>query len=88
MARRPILIVVVAALVCAGALNLPAAEKATRRLSSLEREVRVFLETVTGLVQPLHTVANPAAWTASTDVSPEHTAARAAAEKAAAAVTG
>ena len=88
MARRPILIVVVAALVCAGALNLPAAEKATRRLSSLEREVRVFLETVTGLVQPLHTVANQAAWTASTDVSPEHTAARAAAEKAAAAVTG
>jgi peptidyl-dipeptidase A len=88
MARRPILIVVVAALVCAGALNLPAAEKATRKLSSLEREVRAFLETVSGLVQPLQTVANQAAWIASTDVSPEHTSARAAAEKAAAAVTG
>jgi len=88
MARRPILIVVVAALVCAGALNLPAAEKATRKLSLLEREVRTFLETVSGLVQPLQTVANQAAWIASTDVSPEHTSARAAAEKAAAAVTG
>jgi peptidyl-dipeptidase A len=88
MARRPILIAVVAALACAGALNLPAAEKATRKLSSLEREVRAFLETVSGLVQPLATVANQAAWIASTDVSPEHTSARAAAEKAAAAVTG
>ena len=88
MARRPILIAVVAALACAGALNLPAAEKATRRLSSLEREARTFLETVSGLVQPLATVANEAAWIASTDVSPEHTSARAAAEKAAAAVTG
>jgi peptidyl-dipeptidase A len=88
MARRPILIVVVAALACAGALNLPAAEKATRRLSSLEREARSFLETVSGLVQPLQTVANQAAWIAATDVSPEHTAARAAAEEAAAAVTG
>jgi len=43
---------------------------------------------VTGLVQPLNTVANQAAWIAATDVSPEHTAARAAAEKAAAAATG
>jgi peptidyl-dipeptidase A len=88
MARRPILIAVVAALACAGAFNLPAAEKSTRRPSSLEREVRAFLETVSGLVQPLQTVANQAAWIASTDVSPEHTSARAAAEKAAAAVTG
>jgi len=88
MARRPILIAVVTALACAGALGLHAAEKPTRKLPSTEREVRVFLETVTGLLQPLATVANQAAWIAATDVSPEHTAARAAAEKAAAAVTG
>ena len=88
MRRRPILVVVVSALACVGALSLRAAEKTTRKLSSAEREARAFLETVTGLVQPLNTVANQAAWIAATDVSPEHTAARAAAEKAAAAVTG
>ena len=86
MGRRPILIVVVAALACVGALR--AAEKTTRKLSSVEREARAFLETVTGLLQPLNTVANQTAWIAATAVSPEHTAARAAAEKAAAAVTG
>jgi peptidyl-dipeptidase A len=43
---------------------------------------------VSGLVQPLQTVANQAAWTASIDVTPEHTAARIAAEKAHAAVAG
>jgi len=88
MRRRPILVVVVSALACVGALSLRAAEKPTRKLSSAEREARGFLETVTGLVQPLNTVANQAAWIAATDVSPEHTAARAAAEKAAAAATG
>ena len=86
MRRRPILIAVVAALACVGALR--AAEKTNRKLSALEREARAFLETVTGLLQPLNTVANQAAWIAATEVSPEHTAARAAAEKAAAAVTG
>lgn len=39
-------------------------------------------------MQPLQTVANQAAWTASIDVTPEHTAARIAAEKAHAAVAG
>jgi len=86
MRHRPILIAVVAALACVGALR--AAEKTNRKLSALEREARTFLETVTGLLQPLNTVANQAAWIAATEVSPEHTAARAAAEKAAAAVTG
>jgi peptidyl-dipeptidase A len=88
MARRPILIAVVVASACVGALSLRAAEKTTHKLSSAEREARAFLSTVTGLLQPLNTVANQAAWTAATDVSPEHTAARAAAEKAAAAVSG
>ena len=86
MRHRPILIAVVAALACVGALR--AAEKTNRKLSALEREARTFLETVTGLLQPLNTVANQAAWIAATEVNPEHTAARAAAEKAAAAVTG
>jgi hypothetical protein len=53
-----------------------------------EREARAFLETVSGRVQPLQTVANQAAWTAATDVTPEHTAARTAAEKALASVSG
>ena len=88
MGRRPILIVVVAALACIGALSLNAGEKGTRKPSSFEREARAFLGTVTGLLQPLNTVANQAAWNAATDVSPDHTAARAAAEKAAAAATG
>jgi peptidyl-dipeptidase A len=77
-----------AALLCAGALKLGAAEKSTRKPSATEREARAFLETATALLQPLYTVANQAAWTSSTDVSPEHTAARAAAEKAAVAAVG
>jgi peptidyl-dipeptidase A len=88
MGRRPILIVAVCALAYVGAFSLHAAEKVPHKLSSLEREARAFLETMTGLLQPLNTVANQTAWIAATDVSPEHTAARAAAEKAAAAVSG
>ena len=80
--------VAAATLVCVGTLSLRAAEKTTRKLSSVEREARAFLETMTGLLQPLNTVANQAAWNAATDVSAEHTAARASAEKAAAAVIG
>jgi peptidyl-dipeptidase A len=53
-----------------------------------EREARGFLATMTGVVQPLQTVANQAAWTAATNVTPEHTAARASAEKALASVSG
>src|ERR1017187_488204 len=60
----------------------------SRKTTPKERETRAFLETVSGLVQPLQTVANQAAWTASIDVTPEHTAARIAAEKAHAAVAG
>jgi peptidyl-dipeptidase A len=58
------------------------------KTTALEREARVFLETVTGLLQPVQTVASRAAWMAATDVTPTHTAARASAEKAAAAVVG
>jgi len=71
---------------CLATLGLHA--KAARKATSAEREARTFLETMTGVLQPLCTVANQAAWTAATDVKPEHTAARAAAEKALAAVSG
>jgi peptidyl-dipeptidase A len=77
-------IALAAALLAAFVLHAGPSRKATPH----EREARAFLETVSGLVQPLHTVANQAAWTASTDVTPEHTAARTAAEKALAAVAG
>jgi peptidyl-dipeptidase A len=59
-----------------------------RKATPQEREARAFLEVASGLVQPLQTVANQAAWTAATDVTPEHTAARTAADKALTSVSG
>ena len=59
-----------------------------KKLTAQERDARTFLDIVTGTLQPPQTVANQAAWTASTDVTPEHTAARTGAEKALAAVSG
>ncbi|HEY5284029.1 MAG TPA: M2 family metallopeptidase, partial [Polyangia bacterium] len=59
-----------------------------KKATPQEREARTFLETMNGLVQPLQGVANRAAWLAATDVTAEHTAARAAAEKAVASVSG
>jgi peptidyl-dipeptidase A len=76
--------VLAATLLVALALQAGPSRKATPK----EREARAFLETVSGLVQPLHTVANQAAWAASTDVTAEHTAARTSAEKALASVAG
>jgi len=61
---------------------------AGKKVTASERDARTFLETITGLLEPLQTVANQAAWRAATDVTPEHTAARAAAEKALASVSG
>jgi peptidyl-dipeptidase A len=60
----------------------------SKKLTPEEREARSFLDTVSGLVQPLQTVANQAAWVAATDVTAEHTAGRTVADKAQAAVTG
>ena len=60
----------------------------SRKASPQEREARTFLDITSGLVQPLQTVAGQAAWIASTDVTPEHTAARTAADKALASVLG
>src|SRR5512145_2093942 len=62
--------------------------KPSKKLTSQEREARTFLETITGVMQPLVAVANQAAWTAMIDVTSEHTAGRATAEKTVAAVIG
>src|SRR5512147_750993 len=62
--------------------------KGSKKLTAQEREARAFLEVVSGTLQPLQTVANQAAWAASTDVSAEHTASRTTADKAVAAVSG
>jgi peptidyl-dipeptidase A len=59
-----------------------------KRPSATEREARAFLEVMTALVQPVSTVAAEAGWTAATDVTPEHTGARAGSQKASAAVIG
>jgi peptidyl-dipeptidase A len=59
-----------------------------KKLTAQEREARAFLDVATGLLQPLQTVANQAAWVAATDVTAEHTAARTVADKAVAAVAG
>jgi peptidyl-dipeptidase A len=62
--------------------------KPGKKATAAEREASAFLATLTGVLQPLRTVANQSAWLASTDVTAEHTAARAAADKALAAVSG
>lgn len=62
--------------------------RSSKKLTAQEREARAFLEVVSGTLQPLQTVANQAAWAASTDVSAEHTTARTTADKAVAAVAG
>jgi peptidyl-dipeptidase A len=88
MSRRLPIATLLAALVIAS-FAAPAPEaKPAKKASPQEREARAFLATVAGLLQPLRTVANQAAWTAATDVTAEHTAARAAADKALAAVSG
>ena len=74
----------VSALLCAFTLQA----RPTKKLTAAEREARSFLDIMTGTLQPLQAVANQAAWNASTDVTAEHTAARTAAEKALAAVSG
>jgi peptidyl-dipeptidase A len=86
MPRRPTIYIATLVLVTAIAVSLQA--RPSKKATPQEREARAFLATVSGIVQPLQAVANQAAWVASTDVTPEHTAARAAAEKAVASVSG
>jgi peptidyl-dipeptidase A len=88
MSRRSPIVLASIALTAALLVALVLHAGPSRRATPQEREARNFLETVSGLVQPLQTVANQAAWTAATDVTPDHTAARTAAEKALASVVG
>jgi peptidyl-dipeptidase A len=88
MSRRPALILAVALLGTAALPALAPAAKSAKKSTPEEREARAFLEIMTALLQPLRTVANQAAWTAATDVTPEHTAARSAAEKSLAVASG
>src|SRR5205809_7153923 len=60
----------------------------SRRPSALEKDARAFVESTSALFQPVGRAASEAAWVAATDVTPEHTGARAGAEKAAAALFG
>jgi peptidyl-dipeptidase A len=55
---------------------------------AIERDARAYLETMNALLQPVSTVASESAWSAATDVTPEHTGERAGAEKTAAALWG
>src|SRR5450631_1999337 len=87
MIRRRCLVFLPVAVACVW-LSTVALHAGSRKVTASEREARSFLEITSGLVQPLQTVANSAAWVAATDVTPEHTAARASAEKALAAVLG
>jgi peptidyl-dipeptidase A len=59
-----------------------------KKKSAVEREAEAFLASVSSLVQPAATVAHLADWVASTDVTPEHTAERAGADKVLAGLVG
>ena len=88
MSRRLPLAITLAVLAAASFAALALHAKPSKKTTPEEREARAFLDTMTGVLQPLRTVANQAAWTAATDVTAEHTAARAVAEKALASVSG
>jgi peptidyl-dipeptidase A len=85
MRARPL----VMALIALGttAASTPARRPA-RKVSALERDARAYLETMNSLLQPVTTAASESAWSAATDVTPEHTGERAGAEKTAAALSG
>ena len=61
---------------------------ASKRLSATEKEARAFLDVVVPLLMPVQTVGAQIDWVAATDVTPEHTGARAGADKALAALAG
>lgn len=88
MSRRLTLLLPVASLACITLAGAALHAKSASKVTAEERDARAFLEVIAGVLQPLRTVANQTAWLAATDVTPEHTAARAAADQAVAAVTG
>ncbi len=59
-----------------------------KRLTASEKEARAFLDVVTPLLIPVSTVEADVAWSAATDVTPEHTGARMGADRALAALAG
>ena len=88
MLRRTHFMVAGLALLSGLAFTFALQAKPSKKLTAQERDTRAFLDIMSGTLQPLQAVANQAAWAAATDVTAEHTAARAAAEKALAAVSG
>src|SRR3954468_200058 len=83
MRARPLLV----ALIALGSTAAQAPPR-TRKVPAVERDARAYLETMNTLLQPVSTAASEAAWSAATDVTPEHTGERAGAEKTAAALAG
>jgi peptidyl-dipeptidase A len=83
MRARPLLV----ALIALGSTAAQAPPR-TRKVPAVERDARAYLETMNALLQPVTTAASEAAWSAATDVTPEHTGERAGAEKTAAALSG
>ena len=76
-------------LVASGALLFAASGAAKPgKKNPVEREAEAFLASVSSLLQPVATVADNVDWVASTDVTPEHTAERAGADKVYAALVG
>lgn len=64
------------------------APRSNKRVSVTEKDARAFLDLVVPLLIPASTVDADVAWQAATDVTPEHTGARAGADKTLAAVAG
>jgi peptidyl-dipeptidase A len=79
-------------LVASGALLLTVAGTArpgsAKKKGAVERDAEAFLESVSSLALPAATATDNIDWVAATDVSPEHTAARAGADKILAALVG
>jgi len=88
--KRAFLVACAAAVVAVGAGRAarPAGPRASARKTAVEKEAEAFLESVTGLLAPVSTAASQADWVAATDVTAEHTGARAGADHALAALIG
>jgi len=72
----------------ASAATKPKASRASKRPSVAEKDARAFLDVAVPLIIPATAVDGDVAWTAATDVTPEHTGARAGADRTLAAVSG
>jgi len=72
----------------ASATTRTKAARGSKRPSAAEKDARAFLDIVVPLVIPATTVDGDVAWTAATDVTPEHTGARTGADRTLAAVSG